>query len=136
MGSDYWFSLRKLRPPTSETVWSGKRPPNQEGQEIEKNRAGASCDDGVRPDCLLFLFGLPLLFPFFKFPLPLNALVESENVGQNTAGDGLNLVLGNDGVVNRLLSLAQISSSVWKFTKARPSVLSCTLQIVSFRLCG
>ena len=93
------------------------------------NRAGASYDDCVRPDCLLFLFGLPLLFPFFKFPLPLYALVESENVGQDAAGDSLNLVLGNIGVVDGFPSLAQVVSSVSKITKARPSVLSCTLQI-------
>ena len=65
-----------------------------------KNRAGASCDDCVRPDYLLFLFGLLLLFPLFKFMLPLNALIESKNVRQDATGDGLNLVLGNIGVVD------------------------------------
>ena len=93
-------------------------------KEIGRNRADASCDDCVRPDCLLFLFGLPLFFPFFKFPLPLYALVESENVGQDTAGDGLNLMLGNVGVVDWFLSLAQAVSSVLKTPKARPCVLS------------
>lgn len=67
------------------------------------------------------MFGLPLLFPFFKFPLPLYALVESENVGQDTAGDGLNLMLGNIGIVDGLLSLAQRLSSVSRFTKAHSS---------------
>lgn len=71
------------------------------------------------PWCLLFLFDLPLLFPFFKFPLPLNALIESENIGQDTAGDGLNLVLGNFSVIGEFLSLAQILSSVSKITKVR-----------------
>lgn len=125
-GSDYWFSLRNLRPPTFETDWSGRRPLNREGQEKRnrQDRADASCDDCVRPDCLLFLFGLPLAFPFFKFPLPLYALVESENVGQDTAGDGLNLMLGNVGVVDWFLSLAQAVSSVLKTPKARPCVLS------------
>ena len=65
------------------------------------------------------MFGLPLLFPFFKFPLPLYALIESENIGQDTAGDGLNLVLWNIGVVDGFLSLAQIVSSVSNITKAR-----------------
>lgn len=90
-------------------------------KEIGRNRAGASCDDCVRPDYLLFLFGLPLLFPFFKFPLPLYALVESENIRQDTAGDGLNLMLGNVGVVDGFLSLAQRLSSVSRFTKAQSS---------------
>ena len=62
-----------------------------------------------------------MLFPFFKFPLPLYALVESENVGQDTAGDGFNLMLGNIGVVDGLLSLAQRLSSVSRFTKAHSS---------------
>lgn len=107
------------------------------GELLKKiNRAGAPSYGCVRPDCLLFLFGLPLLLPFFKFPLSLNALVESENVGQDTAGDGLNLMLGNVGVVDGFLSLAQMVSSVSKITKARSSVLSCTLQVASFRLCG
>ena len=84
--------------------WSAGRHLNREGQKRrnDRNRAGAPCNDCVRPDCLLFLFGLPLLLPLFKFPLSLNAFVESENVGQDTAGDGLNLVLGNVGVLSQL----------------------------------
>ena len=83
----------------------------------------------VRPGYLLFLFGLPLLLPFFKFPLSLNALIESENVGQDAAGDGLNLVLGNIGIIDGFLSLAQMVSSVSKITKAHSAVLSCAFQI-------
>ena len=75
----------------------------------------------------LLRFGLSLFLPLRKFSLPLFALVESENIGQDTTGDGLDLVLGNVGVVDGFLSLAQILSSVLKITKARSSDLSCTV---------
>lgn len=108
---------------------------------INVKRTGVAVTTVRPPFSFLFCFCLPLqpfrlLLPFFKFPLPLYALVESENIGQDTAGDGLNLVLGDIGVVDGLLSLAQIVSSVSKITKARSSVLSCTSQVASFRLCG
>ena len=79
------------------------------------------------------MFGLPLLFPFFKFPLPLNALVESENVGQDTAGDGFNLVLGNIGIVDEsLVSLcnSDISHIIQYFTP----VLKTDANVVEFGL--
>lgn len=43
----------------------------------------------------LLLLRLPLLLPFYKLPLALLALVESENVRHDTAGNRFNLVLGN-----------------------------------------
>ena len=114
MGSDYWFSLRDLSVPTSEMGWNGNRPLNREGLE-KRNRQGQGGRNHhpMRPPwlCSLFLFGLAPLFPLRKFPLPLFALVESENVGQDTAGDGLDLVLGNVGVVDWFLLLTQILSS-------------------------
>ena len=62
---------------------------------------------------LLFCFGLlllhfSLLLPFGKFPLALLALVESENVRHDTAGDCFNLVLRNIGVVDQLFSSTQM----------------------------
>ena len=106
-----------------------------EKKEIDKNRAGASNHDCVRPDCLLFLFGLPLLFPFFKFPLPFFVLIESENIGQDAAGNGLNLVLGNVGLANWFLSLAQIVSSVLKIPKALSVSFRGTSKVI-LKFCG
>ena len=48
----------------------------------------------------LLLLRLPLLLPFYKLPLALLALVESENVWHDTAGNRFNLVLGNVCVVD------------------------------------
>ena len=47
----------------------------------------------------LFCFCLRLLLPFGKFPLSFLALVKGENVGHDTAGDSLDLVLRNIGVI-------------------------------------
>ena len=82
------------------------------------------------------MFGLPLIFPFFKFSLSLFALAESENIGQDAAGDGLDLVLGNIGVVDWFLSLAQILSSVLKFPKAFSVSFRVHRKIDCFRFCG
>ena len=52
------------------------------------------------PSVVLLSLDFPPLFPFGKLPLALLALVESEDIRHETAGDGLNLVLGNVGVVD------------------------------------
>ena len=48
----------------------------------------------------LLLLRLPMLLPFGKFPLALLALIESENVRHDTAGNRLDFVLRNVGVVD------------------------------------
>ena len=58
------------------------------------------------------LFRIPLGYPFNKFPLAFLALIESENVRHDTAGNGFNLVLWNVGVVDELFSSTQVLSSV------------------------
>ena len=50
--------------------------------------------------------------PFGKFPLAFLALIESENVQHDTAGNGFNLMLWNVGIVDELFSSTQVLSSV------------------------
>ena len=50
--------------------------------------------------CLFLLFGLLLRFPLGVFPLPLLALIESQNVRQNATGNGLDLMLWYGGVID------------------------------------
>lgn len=66
---------------------------------------------------ILFFFELPmfsisLCFPFGKLSLAFLALVERKDVRHETAGDGLNLVLWNIGIVDELFSSTQVLSSV------------------------
>ena len=55
---------------------------------------------------------IPLCFPFSKFALAFLILVKRKDVRHETAGDGLNLVLRNVGVVDEFLSSTQVLSSV------------------------
>lgn len=52
------------------------------------------------PSAVLLSLDFPPLFPFGKLPLALLALVESKDIRHETAGDGLNLVLGNVGAID------------------------------------
>lgn len=58
------------------------------------------------------MFRIPLCFPFGKLSLAFLALIESENVRHDTAGNGFNLVLWNVGIVDKLFSSTQVLSSV------------------------
>lgn len=66
---------------------------------------------------VLFIFEFPMscipsCFPFSKFALAFYALIKSKDVRHDTAGDGLNLVLWNIGIVDELFSYTQVLSSV------------------------
>lgn len=62
--------------------------------------------------CVFLLFRIPLCFPFGKFSLAFLALIKSKDVRHDTAGDGLNLVLRDVGVVDGPFSSTQVLSSV------------------------
>ena len=72
----------------------------------------------MRPSAYVLLFFVFLLFctlscfPFGKFTLAFFALVKSEDIRHETAGNGFNLVLGDVGVVDELFSSTQVLSSV------------------------
>ena len=57
---------------------------------------------------LLFPFALPTGLPLLKFPLSLLALIESQYVRPDAAGNGFYLMLGDIGVIYKFLSPAQI----------------------------
>ena len=42
-----------------------------------------------------------LLLPFCKFPLPFLTLIEGQNVRQDAAGNGLDLMLWNTSYIGR-----------------------------------
>ena len=72
---------------------------------VNTKRAGATVFTVRPPLSFLFRFCLPLfrfppLLPFGKLPLAFLALIESENIRHNTAGDSLNLILGNVGMID------------------------------------
>ena len=74
MGSDYWFSLRDLKIPTSETGWSGSQPPSREGRgkrsKLHKvKRTGASLPTMCLPAYVLFFFVFLLFCTLSGFPL-------------------------------------------------------------------
>ena len=48
----------------------------------------------------LLILCFPLFFPICKFLLPFLALIESQNVRQKAAGDGLDLMLWNGGIID------------------------------------
>ena len=58
------------------------------------------------------IFRIPLCFPCDEFGLAFLTLVERKDVRHETAGDNLNLVLWNVGVVDEFLSSIQVLSSV------------------------
>ena len=60
-------------------------------------------------------FILPLGLPRRKFPLALLALIESKNVRENAAGNGLDLVLRDVGVVDELFPTTQMNTSAMRF---------------------
>lgn len=72
---------------------------------VNTKRAGAAVSTMRPPFSSLFrsclpLFRFPLFLPFSKFPLALLAFIESENIRHDTAGDSLNLILGNVGAID------------------------------------
>ncbi len=72
---------------------------------VKQKRADAAVST-VRPpfsslsSVVLLFFRFPPFFPFGKLPLALLAFVESKNIRHETAGDSLNLILGNVGVID------------------------------------
>ena len=60
-------------------------------------------------------FILPLGLPFCKLPLALLTLIESKNVREDAAGNGLNLVLRDVGVVDKLFPTTQMNTSAMMF---------------------
>ena len=61
-------------------------------------------------------FILPLGLPLCKLPLTFFALIESKNVRENAAGNGLDLVLRDIGVVDELFPTTQMSTSAMMFS--------------------
>lgn len=59
--------------------------------------------------CLIFYgaFCQMLLLPLCKFPLPFRTLIEGQNVRQDAAGNGLDLMLWYGGVIDQLFLSAQ-----------------------------
>ena len=60
-------------------------------------------------------FILPLGLPRRKLTLALLALIESKNVREDAAGNGLNLVLRDVGVVYELFPTTQMNTSAMMF---------------------
>ena len=71
-------------------------------------------------------FILPLGLPRRKLPLALLALIESKNVREDAAGNGLNLVLRDVGVVYELFPTTQMNTSAMMF--------GYLLRLVSYRI--
>ena len=60
-------------------------------------------------------FMFPLGLPCRKLPLTFFALIESKNIRENAAGNGLDLVLRDIGVVDELFSTTQMNTSAMMF---------------------
>ena len=50
-----------------------------------------------------------LSFPLLEFSLPFLALIKCDDIGKDTLGNVLNLVLRNTGIVDELLSAGQVN---------------------------
>ena len=58
---------------------------------------------------VLIVFELPLLLPRCKLPLTFLAFVKGKNVRENAAGDLLDLMLRDAGIVDELFAFTQDS---------------------------
>ena len=72
---------------------------------VNTKRASAAVSTVRPPFSFLFRFCLPLrpfppFLPFGKLPLAFLTFIESENIRHDTAGDSLNLILGNVGAID------------------------------------